>query len=273
MVARAETIDMTPKMLKSAEGRKLVHAASMKLDTAIGNVAHAVALHLDDMEHETGFERQSAFAAMKLAVSRWHEAGSDFAFTLGGVNPETRERYNFAPDAESTNRSTFTFELSEAAAAVVGAIIGNTSFYGNKRFTEEALSWCQKPGQTAGHVDLELHHLCDAIRARGLYRPNVSSYDGPVAGASAQDGPGSGLSASQGHDPALGRQEDARTGGAAAGASVALFAGAGAGGECPEGPGTPLDAPQGDDPARVDDPWLRGYRAGLKAGDSERARV
>jgi len=98
-------------------------------------------------------------------------------------------------------------------------------------------------------------------------------YDGPVAGASAQDGPGSGLSASQGHDPALGRQEDARTGGAAAGASVALFAGAGAGGECPEGPGTPLDAPQGDDPARVDDPWLRGYRAGLKAGDSERARV
>jgi len=99
MVARAETIDMTPKMLKSAEGRKLVHAASMKLDTAIGNVAHAVALHLDDMEHETGFERQSAFAAMKLAVSRWHEAGSDFAFTLGGVNPETRERYNFAPDA------------------------------------------------------------------------------------------------------------------------------------------------------------------------------
>lgn len=90
-----KTIDLTPEMLKSEQGRALVQEAQQTLENSINRFAHVVALNLDDMEHGRGEDRREAFASVRRAHREWQDAGSDFAFTLGGINPKTRERYNF----------------------------------------------------------------------------------------------------------------------------------------------------------------------------------
>ncbi len=63
-----------------------------------------------------------------------------------------------------------------------------------------------------------------------------------ASGEGGQEGPGSALAASEGPDRGAGPQEDASAGAA---------------------------APGGQENGSLDDPWLRGYRAGLKAGRME----
>ena len=99
MTPKTETIDLTPEMLKSAEGRKLVQDAQYKLDDAIATVAQVTAGAMDDLQFGSAVDRDEVLKSIGAAIIAWSKASSDFTFTLGGYNPETRKRYHFTLDA------------------------------------------------------------------------------------------------------------------------------------------------------------------------------